>query len=59
MCLAQGGCLLVTSRILIVDLLDGKLEPHRITGFVVNQAHKVSDTSTEAFIVRIYRWVRG
>ena len=46
---------MITSRILIVDLLNGKLEPGRIAGIIVNQAHRVTDISTEAFIVRIYR----
>ena len=38
---AMGGCFLVTSRILIVDLLDGKLDPRTVTGLLIPAAHKV------------------
>lgn len=51
----QGGVYLVTSRILIVDMLSGKIDVSKIRGVVVNHAHRVTETSTEAFIVRIYR----
>jgi len=51
----QGGVFMITSRILIVDLLNGTLDPVRVSGIIVNQAHRVTDISTEAFIVRIYR----
>lgn len=50
---AQGGCFVVTSRILIVDLLTGNIAPELLTGLVVNRAHHVSDGSLEAFIVRV------
>jgi DNA excision repair protein ERCC-4 len=46
---------LVTSRILIVDILSGKLLPSQISGMLVNQADRVTEASTEAFIVRKYR----
>lgn len=51
----QGGVFLVTSRILIVDLLANKVDVARLRGMVVNHAERVTDTSTEAFIIRIYR----
>lgn len=51
----QGGCYLITSRILIVDLLSGRLDARSVTGMIVNQADKVTEASTEAFIVRKYR----
>ncbi|CAM9440030.1 unnamed protein product [Phaeothamnion confervicola] len=51
----RGGCFLVTSRILIVDLLNGVVDPANIGGFLVQNAHRVTDTCTEAFILRIFR----
>ncbi|KAL4757973.1 ssDNA endodeoxyribonuclease RAD1 [Aspergillus foveolatus] len=52
---AEGGILSVTSRILVVDLLSKLLDPERVTGLVVLHADKIVATSTEAFIIRIYR----
>ena len=37
---AEGGCFLVTSRILIVDLLDGKVDPKLITGILIPNAQR-------------------
>ncbi|KAK0530782.1 DNA repair protein RAD16, partial [Tilletia horrida] len=51
----SGGLLSVTSRILVVDMLNKRIPTHLITGLVVLHAEKVSPTSVEAFIVRIYR----
>jgi DNA excision repair protein ERCC-4 len=51
----QGGILSITSRILVVDLLTGLLDPETITGLVVLHADKIVATSLEAFILRIYR----
>ncbi|TMW66423.1 hypothetical protein Poli38472_004188 [Pythium oligandrum] len=53
----QGGCFFVTSRILVVDLLNNKMDSKMITGLLVNDAHRVSETSIEAFIIRLYREV--
>ena len=50
-----GGIFSVTSRILVVDLLTGLLNPETITGLVVLHADKIVATSLEAFILRIYR----
>lgn len=38
-----------------MDLLKKRLPSHLIAGFVINQAHHLSETSTEAFILRTYR----
>ncbi|KAH1487686.1 hypothetical protein KXX42_003057 [Aspergillus fumigatus] len=54
---AQGGILSVTSRILVVDLLSKLLDPEKITGMVVLHADRIVATSTEAFIIRIYRQI--
>ncbi|KAL2121973.1 hypothetical protein VTJ04DRAFT_2428 [Mycothermus thermophilus] len=52
---AQGGIFSITSRILIVDMLTGLLNPESITGMIVLHADRVTATSLEAFILRIYR----
>ncbi|KAK7426809.1 DNA repair protein RAD16 [Neonectria magnoliae] len=50
-----GGTFSVTSRILVVDLLTGLLDPDTITGLVLLHADRVVATSLEAFILRVYR----
>ncbi|QIX00543.1 hypothetical protein AMS68_006060 [Peltaster fructicola] len=52
---ARGGIFSITSRILIVDLLSNLLDPSTVTGMVVLHAERLSATSLEAFIVRIFR----
>ena len=52
---AAGGIFSVTSRILVVDMLTGLINPETITGMVVLHADRVVATSLEAFIIRIYR----
>ena len=52
---ARGGMFTITSRILVVDLLTELLNPAKITGMVLLHADRVSTTSVEAFIMRIYR----
>jgi DNA excision repair protein ERCC-4 len=49
-----GGVLAITSRILIVDLLNGTVKADEIDGLLVAHAESVTDTSTEAFIIRIF-----
>ena len=51
----QGGIFSVTSRILVVDLLTGLLNPETVTGLVALHADRIVATSLEAFILRIYR----
>ena len=51
----QGGCLAITTRILIVDLLNKLVAPDLISGLILNAAHRTTEDSTEAFILRIYR----
>lgn len=50
-----GGCYFITSRILIVDLLDNKLDASKITGLLIYNAHRISESSIESFIVRVFR----
>ena len=52
---ARGGPFVITSRILIVDLLNGTASPKDIEGMLIAHAEKVNDASTEAFILRIFR----
>ena len=39
----------------MIDLLTQRLPINAITGIVVANAHRVSNLSTEAFILRLYR----
>ncbi|KAJ7624883.1 hypothetical protein FB45DRAFT_1086972 [Roridomyces roridus] len=50
-----GGIFSVTSRILVVDMLQGDIPISRITGMLVLHAELVTPLATEAFIVRLYR----
>ncbi|KAK5073596.1 DNA repair protein RAD16 [Lithohypha guttulata] len=52
---ADGGVVSVTSRILVVDLVSGLLDPETVTGLVVLHAERVVATSVEAFCVRVFR----
>ncbi|WFD07905.1 DNA repair protein RAD16 [Malassezia vespertilionis] len=51
----EGGILSITTRILIVDMLTKRIPTSLVTGIVVLHAENVTPTSTEAFIIRIYR----
>ncbi|KAG4083307.1 hypothetical protein H8356DRAFT_968258 [Neocallimastix lanati (nom. inval.)] len=51
----NGGMLAITSRILVVDMLNKVIPTHLITGILVNHAHTVTETSMEAFILRLFR----
>ncbi|KAL8817199.1 MAG: hypothetical protein Q9191_008191, partial [Dirinaria sp. TL-2023a] len=52
---SQGGIFSITSRILVVDLLSKLLNPETVTGLVVLHSERIVATSTEAFIIRIFR----
>lgn len=62
---AAGRACFVTSRILVVDLLSGRLPPRRVAGLLVLNAQRAADASGEAFAVRLYRqgnprgWMRA
>ncbi|KZT25479.1 hypothetical protein NEOLEDRAFT_1178275 [Neolentinus lepideus HHB14362 ss-1] len=51
----QGGLVSVTSRILVVDMLQSDVPTELITGIIVMHAENVTPLSLEAFIVRLYR----
>ena len=46
----EGGCVIATAPILIVDSLNGRVNAKHVSGLIVNDAHRVSDTSRAAFI---------
>ncbi|XP_052118417.1 DNA repair endonuclease UVH1 isoform X2 [Arachis duranensis] len=52
---SSGNIFFITPRILIVDLLTNKIPTSMISGIIILNAHSLSETSTEAFIIRIYR----
>ncbi|KAG5719298.1 DNA repair protein rad16 [Termitomyces sp. T112] len=51
----KGGLISVTSRILVVDMLQSDIPTHLISGIIVLHAEKVTALALEAFIVRLYR----
>ncbi|KAK9493170.1 hypothetical protein V1508DRAFT_110892 [Lipomyces doorenjongii] len=52
---SAGGVFAVTSRILVVDILSDIIATNKITGIIVLNAEKVTATSQEAFILRLFR----
>ena len=53
-----GGCVAATAPILIVDFLNGRLNAGHVSGLLVNDAHRVTDNSREAFVIRLFRQAR-
>lgn len=51
----SGGVHIVTTRILIVDMLKKRIPIDKITGIVILRAHKVIESCQEAFVLRLYR----
>ncbi|KAF9527873.1 hypothetical protein CPB83DRAFT_855339 [Crepidotus variabilis] len=51
----QGGVISVTSRILVVDMLQSDIPTELITGLLVLHAERVNALVLEAFIVRLFR----
>ncbi|KAJ2689192.1 DNA repair protein RAD16 [Coemansia spiralis] len=49
----QGGLISVTSRILVVDLLNDMVPTELVTGLIVLDANRVTAEPTEAFILRM------
>lgn len=50
----QGGCYIITSRILIVDLLDNKVDAKSVSGLLVYNAHRYRcSRSYHAFCVAV------
>ncbi|KAH9299438.1 hypothetical protein KI387_031120, partial [Taxus chinensis] len=55
-CYSQGGVMFITSRVLIVDLLNERVPLSKVAGLILLNAHRLTETCTEAFIVRLYRF---
>ncbi|KAI0691074.1 hypothetical protein BC835DRAFT_1433046 [Cytidiella melzeri] len=51
----RGGLVSVTSQILTVDMLVSDIPTHLITGILMLHSERVSPSSSETFIVRLYR----
>jgi DNA excision repair protein ERCC-4 len=51
----NGGCLFVTSRILVVDMLTDRVPMDLITGILVYKAHQIIDSCQETFLLRMFR----
>jgi len=51
----EGGVIFSSSRILVVDMLMDRIPVDMITGILVFKAHKMIETSQEAFILRLFR----
>ncbi|KAG7192321.1 uncharacterized protein KQ657_002040 [Scheffersomyces spartinae] len=52
---ANGGIVVMTARIMAVDLLSGSLDANDITGLLLLHAERVRETSSEAFVVSLFR----
>ncbi|KAK2076493.1 hypothetical protein QBZ16_001019 [Prototheca wickerhamii] len=52
---ASAPCLCVTTRILVVDFLSGRLRGQDVAGLLILNAHRVTDASGEAFAARLFR----
>ncbi|XP_046400907.1 DNA repair endonuclease XPF [Ischnura elegans] len=50
-----GGVIFASARILVVDLLKGRVPVDHITGFLVCRAHRILESCQEAFALRLYR----
>lgn len=55
----SSSCVFVTTRILVVDLLSGRLNTDDISGLIVMNAHHVTESSGEGFVVKLYRTKGG
>ncbi|XP_055603045.1 DNA repair endonuclease XPF [Uranotaenia lowii] len=51
----QGGIQFISTRILVVDLLKGRIPIELITGIFVVRAHEIIESCQEAFALRLYR----
>eukprot|EP00053_Salpingoeca_punica_P016238 m.152150 g.152150 ORF g.152150 m.152150 type:complete len:948 (+) comp16913_c1_seq2:43-2886(+) len=51
----RGGVVFATSRCFVLDMLTKRAPAHLLTGIVVCNAHRVTPTCNEAFILRLFR----
>ena len=52
---ARGGAFIASARLLVPDMLSGRLVPQTIDGIFVNHAHGVGELSADAFVLRLFR----
>ncbi|CAK9006253.1 DNA repair endonuclease XPF (DNA excision repair protein ERCC-4) [Durusdinium trenchii] len=52
---ACGGGFIANARLLVPDILSGRLNPESIDGVFVNHAHQVAELSADAFVLRLFR----
>ena len=50
-----GGVVLCGCRVAVVDLLDGTMDAARLGGIIIADAHRATERSLEAFVVRAFR----
>lgn len=55
----EGGIQFVSTRILVVDLLKGRVPADLVTGIIVLRAHNVIESCQEAFALRLFRRKNG
>ena len=55
----NGGVISVTSRILVVDILNGVIPTNLITGIIINHAERVTENGSIAFILRLFRTINA
>ena len=51
----KGGVFSVSYKAIVLDLLTKRLSPSIISGFIINNAHKVQENSCESFLTKILR----
>lgn len=55
----SSSCVFVTTRILVVDLLSGRLNTEDVSGLIVLNGHHVTESSGEGFVIKLYRTKGG
>lgn len=56
---ARGGVLCITPRLLVVDMLCGRVPVERVTGLIVDNAHEVTDVRARGRSARARRATSG
>lgn len=52
---AEGGCYFITARIMIVDLLNSRVNAKSICGFLVFDGDKINEMSMDAFSLKLFK----
>ena len=50
-----GGVFSISSQILVLDILNGVIPMHLVSGLLVNHAHRIHEASLDAFVIRLFR----